>query len=580
MRFLSVVLQVWVIVLGGELALAGEHAEAGMPAPAIFGHRSGRSGCSPALPYPPDRQGKHCAPRAGGQPVHLWAARRENASYMMRDSQLPVRLLLLGLWMDRGWRERLLSMLKRHEVQILLAAGHTQAEVVRLSGVSERSVRRIAQEAPVVHVDDAAARQHAGIGRPNRVESYRDLVVSVLEKEPHVKSVELLHRARQAGYEGGKSVFYELVARVRPRNVPFETRFEGLPGEFTQHDFGEVIVSFADGSTQRIEFFASRLKYSRWAEVSIVPDQKAETLVRAAVDHFEAFGGIPLLAVFDRPRTIASKWRKDGTVTEWNPTFATAMFELGVGVELCWPYSPEQKGAVENLVGWVKGSFFKQRRFHDMEDLEQQRREWLAETNNVRPSRATKVPPAARIDQDRARLRPLRVTPDQLALRVPIQVGPTAEVLHDSNAYSMPPDAAGLSGTLFLYRDRVRIVAGRFEAAHARIAGRNQKSILPEHRAARLASMAGQRGRRYLKRQHVFEIGPTAVDYLSEIVHRRPRSWHEDVDQLHDLLQVHGPAALHHAMECAVAAQTYGAEYVAHFLQQSLPNVNLTGARS
>jgi hypothetical protein len=28
------------------------------------------------------------------------------------------------------------------------------------------------------------------------------------------------------------------------------------------------------------------------------------------------------------------------------------------------------KGSVENLVGWVKGSFFKQRRFLDRDDLE------------------------------------------------------------------------------------------------------------------------------------------------------------------------------------------------------------------
>lgn len=461
-------------------------------------------------------------------------------------------------------------MLKRYEVQVLLSAKHTQAEVARLAGVSERSVRRIASQAPVIHVDDAAARHEAGVGRPNQVESFRKFLADTLDKEPRLKTVELLHRARQAGYHGGKSVFYELVASIRPRYVPFEMRFEGLPGEFTQHDFGEVDVSFTDGSIERIHFFASRLKFSRWAEVSVVPDQKAETLVRAAVDHFAVMGGIPLLAVFDRPRTIASKWRRDGTVTEWNPTFAAAMFELGLGVELCWPYSPEQKGAVENLVGWVKGSFFKQRRFHDHADLLQQLREWLDETNNNRPSRATNVSPAARIEQDRVRLRPLRVAPDQLALRFPVSVGPTAEVLHDSNAYSMPPDAAGLAGTLFLYRDRLRIVAGRFEAEHPRRTGRNEKSILPEHRAARLASMAGQRGRRYLKRQHIFEIGPAAVDYLSEIVHRRPRSWSDDVDQLHDLLQVHGPAALHHAIECALAARTYGAEYVAHFLQQSL----------
>ena len=42
-------------------------------------------------------------------------------------------------------------------------------------------------------------------------------------------------------------------------------RFEGLPGEFSQHDFGHVDVKFVDGRKQRVHFFASRLKYSRFA---------------------------------------------------------------------------------------------------------------------------------------------------------------------------------------------------------------------------------------------------------------------------------------------------------------------------
>lgn len=52
-------------------------------------------------------------------------------------------------------------------------------------------------------------------------------------------------------------------------------------------------------------------------------------------------------------------------MTEWNSSFAQVMLELGVGVELCWPYAGNQKGSVESLVKWVKGSFFKQRRFAD-----------------------------------------------------------------------------------------------------------------------------------------------------------------------------------------------------------------------
>jgi hypothetical protein len=29
--------------------------------------------------------------------------------------------------------------------------------------------------------------------------------------------------------------------------------------------------------------------------------------------------------------------------------------------------------------------------------------------------------------------------------------------------------------------------------------------------------------------------------YLTEIVHRRPRQWFQDVDRLHEMLQSHGP---------------------------------------
>ena len=193
-----------------------------------------------------------------------------------------------------------------------------------------------------------------------------------------------------------------------------------------------------------------------------------------------------LVAVFDRPKTMALKWGRDGVVTEWNPTFAGVALDLGLGVEVCWPYRPQEKGSVENLVGWVKGSFFKQRRFLDREDLERQLREWLTEANTVRPSRATGVPPVARIGEERARLRPLKVAPADLALRIPVSVGPTGVVIHDGHPYSMPPDAIGLPGTLYLYRDRVRIVAGRFGAEHVRqMAARRRVDPAGASRAAR-----------------------------------------------------------------------------------------------
>jgi hypothetical protein len=163
----------------------------------------------------------------------------------------------------------MLGMLKRHEVEILLKAGHSKTEVARLAGVSLCSVKRIAQESPVVHVDDAAARNQRQIGRPSMVASFRKQVVGILEETPDLPSLEILRRVREAGYQGGKTALYALVDSLRPKSTRPLVRFEGLPGEFSQHDFGEVEVEFVNGARQRIHFFASRLKYSRFVRVSL-----------------------------------------------------------------------------------------------------------------------------------------------------------------------------------------------------------------------------------------------------------------------------------------------------------------------
>jgi transposase len=391
-------------------------------------------------------------------------------------------------------------------------------------------------------------------------------LISELIAQPDVLAVELLRRAKNKGYKGGKSALYELVKELRPERPRPIVRFEGLPGEFSQHDFGEVDVKYDDGRVERVHFFASRLKYSRWVQVNLVENQQVEALVRAMVDHFAAWGGIPLLAVFDRPKTIALKWSKDGVVTDWNPTFAAVALDLGLGVELCWPHSPEQKGSVENLVGWVKGSFFKQRRFVDKDDLLRQLAEWHDDVNTKRPSRATRVIPAERLSEEKPRLRVLRVKPDELALRIPMHVGPTGYVVHDTHPYSMPPEALGLPATLYLYRDRVRIVAGRHVAEHARKFARDESSTLPEHRAKRVAAVSGKRAKRYMKREHLVGLGEDALAYITEVVHRRPKVWISDVDELHDLLETHGDHAMRVAFARGLAAETYGAEYIAHYL--------------
>ncbi|MCC6668579.1 MAG: hypothetical protein IT375_32845 [Polyangiaceae bacterium] len=77
------------------------------------------------------------------------------------------------------------------------------------------------------------------------------------------------------------------------------------------------------------------------------------------------------------------------------------MLDIGVSVEICAPRSGNQKGSVERLVGWVKGAFFKHRKFVDEGDLLAQLEAWVLEANTRTPCRATGAIPVETITRKR-----------------------------------------------------------------------------------------------------------------------------------------------------------------------------------
>ena len=457
-------------------------------------------------------------------------------------------------------------MVDRLSVQVLRKAGVPVTKVAQQVRVSPRSVKRIAKEPPVASPSPGPSPPARGAGRPSTVEVFRPLVEELLAADPSLPTVELLSRARGRGYDGGKSALYDLVKGLRPRTVPpLLVRFEGVPGEFSQHDFGHVRATFTDGSFEQVVFFVSRLKYSRWAHVIETLDEKVEALVRALLAGYEDFGGVPLASVFDNPKTIVVS-RTAGR-PDWNPTFGQVALDYGVAPLLCTPRRPQEKGTAENLVGWVKSGFYKVRRFVDRADRRAQLAAWLAEGNTQRPSRATGVPPAARIGAERERLRPLAIPPADYALPFPVVVRTTGFVEHAGLRYAMPPEAVGIPATLFLGPERVRIrTTNGLEAEHPRTPEAGTASYRPEDRAARLAAVHGARGQLYLKRQDIFELGPPGEALITEWVHGGPYNWKHQVEALHPLLAFHGPARVLAAIVRALADHRCHADAIAWLL--------------
>src|SRR6202008_2502978 len=140
----------------------------------------------------------------------------------------------------------MLGMLKRHEIEILLKAGHPKTEVARLTGVSARSVHRIAEENPIVDINDAAERTERHIGRPSIVTDFRKLIVDILKEKADLPSREILRQVRGAGYHGGKAALYELVASFRPKSATPVVLFAGLPAESGRLALGASPMTFRE----------------------------------------------------------------------------------------------------------------------------------------------------------------------------------------------------------------------------------------------------------------------------------------------------------------------------------------------
>jgi len=201
-----------------------------------------------------------------------------------------------------------------------------------------------------------------------------------------------------------------------------------------------------------------------------------------------------------------------------------AVAEFRVIPTLCAPRSGNQKGSVERLVGFVKNSFLRVRRFRDLEDLQAQLAQWLHEVNCVRPCDATgRIPAEARVEEATLLAsRPMCTTPESWPIEETGTVTPMGTVSFLGTSYSATARHLGAPATLQVRRDRLDIHVGGTQCSHAREDGTGEVRRLPEHRQEVLAVLHGRRKTATFRRQCLLELGQPAWQFLGRLVHECP----------------------------------------------------------
>src|SRR5919202_2231804 len=172
----------------------------------------------------------------------------------------------------------MLRHMERSTIQLLAKRGKSQREIAKELGRSRTTIQRVLQE-PISQVP--AHRQRA-----SQVDPFRPQIEHWLQQGlSTVRMLELARAEPDHPYPGGRSVFNDMVRRIRleqdrlSADVPL--RFEGLPAEYLQVDWGEVRhFPFSQQQPATRYFLACRLKYSRWRWLRFNSEMRQETLLQ------------------------------------------------------------------------------------------------------------------------------------------------------------------------------------------------------------------------------------------------------------------------------------------------------------
>lgn len=451
--------------------------------------------------------------------------------------------------------------MERSAVHLLRKRGKSLRAIAAELGHSKTTIARALSEP----VDQPPPRRQ----RVSLVDPWRSQIAEWLRRG--VSGVRMLELARddpEHPFRGCDSVWRAAVRQARlvaehehaVADVPI--RFEGLPGEYLQVDWGEIRhFPFTQQAEGRRYFLACRLKYSRWVWVRFTTDMRQETLFRGLVDCFNALGFVPWVLVFDNMKTVTTG-RDDQEQPIWHRSLLQLAAEFDFHPVACWPDSGNQKGSVENLVKFTKTNFLVGRTFVDDADLEAQCLQWQTRVNTERPSQATDVTPLARLVEESAKGGTLPVTAGDYGFAEPGKVSRGALVPILGNSYSVPVEHVGAAVTVRVHRQRIVLWRdAELLAEHRRAPDGAHRRVID---AAHFAPVLGRkpRARVMLYRDVLLELGDVARTYLSELSHRQRSRLGDEVLEVYALYERCGAGELLAAMELAYAQGAYGAAYL------------------
>jgi hypothetical protein len=302
--------------------------------------------------------------------------------------------------------------------------------------------------------------------------------------------------------------------------------------------------------------------------VEFTHSQSFETFARCHVHAFHALQGVAREIVYDNLATAVAE--HDGRLVRFLPRFLGFARDYNFFPRACNPASGWEKGKVERSISYLRQSFWPLREFKDLQDVNRQVRQWLAEVANQRLHRETRERPAERFKPEA--LRPLPIIPYDYRDTAEALVHKDLRLQFDGNKYCVPHRYVGHrltvkadAGAVNIYERVTEVVSYPRSWRRGQTFGAERfEKLLAEQRPAARRSQAQQR---LIDSLDGLCSRPLLEAYLRDLADM-DRSLARQISELLELIRQYGPDIVASAIEKASAARALGADYVANIVRQ------------
>jgi len=430
----------------------------------------------------------------------------------------------------------------------------TVAQTARALGLHPRTVTKWAG------ADQFRAR--AGTPRASKLDAFKGQIVRWLDAHPY-SAQQIFQRLGEAGYEGGISIVKDYVHRIRPRHQEAFLKLDFAAGECAQVDWGEWGTIGVGSTRRRLSFFLMVLCYSRRMYLEFTVSQKMEFFLACHENAFAVFGGVPSRLMVDNLKSAVLQ-RLVGLAPVFNPKYLAFSKHWGFAISPCNVRAGQEKGRVENGVGFVKKNLLAGLELPDFAAMQPAATVWVNTVADVRVHRETHQRPIDRFEDERAHLLPLNPAGFDLARVCSVRATKQFRVPLDSNHYTVPSRYAGLPLTLKAHADRVCIYDGdQLIARHPRSMDRHKDIEDPDHEKQLLAQRKTAREQRLMVQ--FLALSPRAQGYLEGLEAKRVNA-RVHLRKILALAELYGKETVVRALDDGLELHAFSAEYIANIL--------------